>query len=90
MRRLNGTKQLKIPPGTQYGSVFRIKAQGLPDIRSRRTGDQLVQIIVETPAKLNKRQEELLREFAKTESKRVSPQAQGFIEKLKKYFGNSS
>ncbi len=87
---LNGTKQLKIPPSTQYGSVFRIKGQGLPDIRSRRTGDQLVQVIVETPEKLNKRQEELLREFARTESKRVSPKAQGFVEKLKKYFGNSS
>ena len=87
---LNGTKQLKIPPSTQYGSVFRIKGQGLPDIRSRRTGDQLVQIIVETPAKLNKRQEELLREFANTENKRVSPKAQGFVEKLKKYFGNNS
>lgn len=87
---LNGTKQLKIPPGTQYGSVFRIRGQGLPDIRTRRTGDQLVQVIVETPAKLNKRQEELLREFAKTENKRVSPKAQGFVEKLKKYFGNNS
>ena len=86
---LNGTKQLKIPPATQYGSVFRIKGQGLPDIRSRRTGDQLVQIIVETPAKLNKRREELLREFAKTENKSVSPKTQGFIEKLKKYFGNN-
>ncbi len=86
---LNGKKQLKIPPSTQYGSVFRIKGQGLPDIRSRRTGDQLVQIIVETPAKLNKRQEELLREFAKTENKRVSPKAQGFVEKLKNYFGNN-
>lgn len=86
---LNGTKQLKIPPATQYGSVFRIKGQGLPDIRSRRTGDQLVQIIVETPAKLNKRQEELLREFAGTENKRVSPKVRGFVEKLKKYFGNN-
>jgi len=86
---LNGTKQLKIPPATQYGSVFRIKGQGLPDIRSRRTGDQLVQVVIETPEKLNKRQEELLREFAKTENKRVSPKAHGFVEKLKKYFGNS-
>jgi molecular chaperone DnaJ len=84
---LNGTKQLKIPPGTQYGSVFRIKGQGLPDIRTRRTGDQLVQVTVETPTRLNAKQEELLREFAKTENARVSPHSAGFIEKLKRYFG---
>jgi len=85
---LNGTKGLKIPPGTQYGSIFRIKGQGLPDIRTHRTGDQLVQIIIETPAKLNAKQQELLREFAKTENKTVSPQSQRFFEKLKKHFGN--
>ncbi|MHC4543789.1 MAG: molecular chaperone DnaJ [Planctomycetota bacterium] len=86
---LNGTRGLKIPPGTQYGSVFRIKGQGLPDIRTHRTGDQLVQITIETPAKLNKKQQEILREFAKTENKTVSPQSKRFFEKLKKYFGNN-
>ena len=86
---LNGTKQLKIPTGTQYGSVFRIKEQGLPDIRTGRTGDQLVQITIETPAKLSPEQQELLREFAKTENKKVSPQSASFFEKMKKHFGNS-
>ena len=86
---LNGTRGLKIPPGTQYGSIFRIKGQGLPDIRTHRTGDQLVQIIIETPAKLNAKQQELLREFTKTENKTVSPQSKRFFEKLKKYFGNN-
>jgi len=86
---LNGTKQLKIPPGTQYGSTFRIRGQGLPNMRTGRTGDQLVQITIETPAKLNAKQQELLREFAKTENKRVLPQSTRFFEKLKKYFGNN-
>ncbi len=86
---LNGTKGLKIPPGTQYGSVFRIRGQGLPDVRTGRTGDELVQITIETPMKLNAEQQELLREFAKTENKRVSPRSKGFFEKLKKYFGNN-
>jgi len=85
---LDGTKQLKIPPGTQYGSLFRIRGQGLPDMRSGRMGDQLVQVTVETPARLNARQEELLREFAKTENIDVSPKSQGFFEKLKRHFGN--
>ena len=85
---LNGTRGLKIPPGTQYGSIFRIRGQGLPDIRTHRTGDQLVQITIETPTKLNTKQQELLREFAKTENKTVSPLSKGFFEKLKRYFGN--
>ncbi len=86
---LDGKKQLKIPAGTQYGSVFRIKGQGLPDVRTRRTGDELVQVVIETPARLNAKQEELLREFAKTENKTVSPKSVGFLEKLKNYFGNN-
>jgi molecular chaperone DnaJ len=84
---LDGMKELKVPAGTQHGSVFRIRGQGLPDIRSRRTGDELVQIMVEVPTKLNTKQEELLREFARTENKSVFPKAAGFVEHLKKYFG---
>lgn len=85
---LNGTQKLKIPAGTQYGNVFRIKNQGLPDIRTGRVGDQLVQVTIETPRKLNSKQQELLREFAKTENKSVSPQSANFFERLKKKFGN--
>ncbi|MFH1717102.1 MAG: molecular chaperone DnaJ [Planctomycetota bacterium] len=85
---INGTKGLKIPAGTQYGSIFRIKGEGLPDVRTHRTGDQLVQVTVETPTRLNAEQQNLLREFAKTESKRVSPKSAGFFEKLKQPFGN--
>ncbi len=86
---LNGTQKLKIPAGTQYGSIFRIKSQGLPDIRTHRTGDQLVQIIIETPTKLNSEQQRLLTEFAKTENKNVSPKSTGFFEKLKQQFGSN-
>ncbi len=86
---LNGTKQLKIPPGTQYASTFRIKSQGLPDIRTGRKGDQLVQVIIEVPTKLNAKQKELLTEFARTENKSVFPNSKSFFEKLKRNFGNS-
>jgi molecular chaperone DnaJ len=85
---LDGTKQLKIPAGTQYGSVFRIRGQGLPEVRSGRRGDQLVQITIETPAKLNQKQRDILGEFAKTENKKVSPKSKKFFENMKKYFGN--
>ncbi|MCX5632973.1 MAG: molecular chaperone DnaJ [Phycisphaerae bacterium] len=85
---LTGTRELKIPAGSQPGDVFRIKGQGLPDIRTRRSGDELVQIIIEIPNKLNSQQEELLRKFAETEDKTVMPKSKGFFEKLKQYFNN--
>jgi molecular chaperone DnaJ len=86
---LNGAKQLKVPPGTQHGDLFRIRGQGLPDLRTGRTGDQIIQVLVEMPRRLNTKQEQLLREFAATENKDVMPQSVGFFEKLKKYFGNN-
>lgn len=86
---LDGTKQFKIPAGTQYGNVFRIKGQGLPDLRSKRKGDELIQIQIEIPKNLTSRQQELLREFAESEDKTVLPESKGFFEKLKKHFGNN-
>jgi molecular chaperone DnaJ len=86
---LNGTKRLKIPAGTQFGKTFRIEGQGLPDIRTHRTGDLFVHISIETPTKLNSQQQELLRNFAETENKHVSPKTTGFFEKLKKHFGDN-
>ena len=85
---LDGTRQLKVPPGTQYGSLFRIRGQGLPDVRTGRAGDELVQVTIETPANLNGKQEELLREFAQTENKNVSPKTSSFFERLKRHLGN--
>jgi molecular chaperone DnaJ len=85
---LTGRQELKIPAGTQPGDAFRIKGQGLPDIGTRHNGDELVQIIVEIPKKLNSQQEELLRKFAETEDKTVLPKTKGFFEKLKEYFNN--
>jgi molecular chaperone DnaJ len=85
---LTSTRELKIPPGTQSGDAFRIKGQGLPDIRTKRSGDELVQVIVEIPKKLNSQQEELLRKFAETEDITVLPKSRGFFEKLKQYFNN--
>lgn len=85
---INGTQGLKIPPGTQYGNIFRIKGQGLPDIRTHRTGDELVQVTIETPKRLNAEQQDLLRQFAKKENKRVSPESTTFFEKLKNHFAD--
>ena len=84
---LDGTRQLKVPQGTQHGSIFRIKNEGLADLRSGRRGDELVQVSVEIPKRLSSNQEKLLRAFAETEDKSVMPESKGFFEKLKKHFG---
>jgi molecular chaperone DnaJ len=83
---LSGSEKLDIPAGSQHGEVFKLRGKGLPDIRAHRSGDELVQIVIEIPRKLNDRQRELLKEFAATEDGNVMPQRKGFMDKLKEVF----
>jgi molecular chaperone DnaJ len=83
---LKGPERMDIPAGTQHGEVFKLKARGLPDIRTYRNGDQVVQILIEVPRKLNEKQKQLLRDFAESEDVNVSPQRKGFMDKLKEMF----
>jgi molecular chaperone DnaJ len=85
---LEGTKQLKVPPGSQHGSILRVRDQGLPDIRGGRKGDLMVQLSVAIPKKLSDRQEELLREYAKTEEVDVNSESKSFFDKIKEHFNN--
>ncbi len=82
---LEGKETVTVSRGTQSGDLYRLAGKGLPDVHSARRGDILVQVVVEVPKKLTKRQEELLREYAETEHKGVLPQREGFLEKLAKY-----
>ncbi|MDD4859221.1 MAG: molecular chaperone DnaJ [Dehalococcoidales bacterium] len=63
---LHGSHKLKIPAGSQTGSVFRLKGQGIPHLRDNGRGDQLVELAVITPESLNGEQRRLLEELAKT------------------------
>ena len=83
---LEGQEDLEVPAGVQHGEVFKLKGRGLPDLRSYRTGDEVVQILVEIPKRLTERQRELLVEFAGTEDHKAMPQKRGFLEKLKDLF----
>jgi molecular chaperone DnaJ len=83
---LEGKETLEITRGTQSGDLYRLTRKGLPELHGRHRGDILVQVVVETPKKLTRRQETLLREFAETEKKGVLPQREGFLEKLAQYF----
>lgn len=67
---LNGNHLLTIPKGIQTGDSLKIKKAGFLSLKGYGQGDQIVRIIVKTPVSLNKRQEELLREFAEIEQKK--------------------
>jgi len=82
---LEGTESMNVTRGTQSGDLYRLAGKGLPDVHSRRRGDILVQVLVEIPKKLSRRQEELLREFAATEKTGVLPRREGFLERLAHY-----
>jgi molecular chaperone DnaJ len=83
---LKGTEQMDVPAGTQHGEVFKLKGKGLPDLRSTRNGDELVQILIEVPRKLTERQRQLLKEFAGTEDGSSMPQRKTFLDKFKDMF----
>ena len=82
---LDGREPLKVPAGTQPNTVFRMKGKGMPDPRVRGKGDLLVQVHVDVPTKLTKKQEQLLRELAEEEHANVSPHRKSFFDKLKDY-----
>jgi molecular chaperone DnaJ len=85
-----GKTKVKVPPGTQSGRRFRIAAKGMPVLRARQTGDLYVQVVVETPQNLTKKQKELLSEFEKLSSGETQPETEGFFARVKDFFGARS
>lgn len=91
LRGLDGAEvRVKIPEGAQSGRQFRLKGKGMPVLRSRNMGDLHVQVDVETPQNLTKRQRELLLEFEKESSTKTNPEASGFFSKMKDIFEKMS
>jgi molecular chaperone DnaJ len=86
---IDGSKaKVKVPSGTQSSRRFRIAGKGMPVLRSRQMGDMYVQVVVETPQNLTKKQKELLAEFEKLSSGETQPEAAGFFKMVKDFFGN--
>ncbi|PSH67167.1 molecular chaperone DnaJ [Phyllobacterium sophorae] len=84
---LDGTQtRVKIPDGTQNAKQFRLKGKGMPVLRQPAMGDLYIQIAIETPQNLNKRQRELLEEFDRISSQDNSPQSSGFFARMKEFF----
>ena len=86
---IDGTRaKLTVPAGAQTGRQFRIKGKGMSVLRSPSRGDMYIEVTVETPVNLTKRQQELLREFAEAgDGKRAtSPEAEGFFSRVREFF----
>ncbi len=69
---LKGEKILEIPKGTQHGDLFRFEGEGIPSLRNGSRGNQIIQVAVKTPTNLSKKQEALLKEFAKLEEGKLT------------------
>jgi molecular chaperone DnaJ len=77
---LDGSKTLDIPKGTQPGDVFYFHGEGVPSLRTRKRGDQIIQVVIKTPTGLSKKQEDLLREFAKLEKGKLSSKIKNMLK----------
>lgn len=83
---LEGQTSIKIPPGTQSGTTFRIRNRGTMDIRSRRKGDLHITVNVEVPTNLNREQTEKLQAFTESIGEKNSPIHENFFTKAKRFF----
>jgi molecular chaperone DnaJ len=85
-----GKTRVKVPEGTQSGCRFRLQGKGMPVLRARQTGDMYVQVAVETPQNLSKKQRDLLAEFDRLSSEETQPEASGFFGKVKEFLDGLS
>ena len=91
---LEGKVSMSLPESTQSGRVMRLRGKGLPPLQpradaaqlERQRGDIYVKIFVEVPARLTRRQRELLEEFAEASGTEASPVTKGFMDKLREFF----
>jgi molecular chaperone DnaJ len=81
--------RITIPEGTQNGKIFRVKAEGFPNVHGQGRGDLLVKVFVETPTKLSEKQKQLLTEFSQLEGPANLPKRKGFLDKIKEIFSGS-
>lgn len=81
-----GRVKVAIPAGTQTGHQFRLKGKGMSVLRSPNRGDMYVEVQLETPVKLNKRQREIIEELDRTTGKESSPESEGFFARVKEFW----
>jgi molecular chaperone DnaJ len=85
VQTLNGQQQVKIPAGTQTGTVFRLKGHGVPVLGGRGRGDLFVSVTVVTPTTLTREQRRILEQLSEVETKDLEDK--GLIDKVRNIFG---
>jgi molecular chaperone DnaJ len=85
VRTLDGEEPLKVPPGTQTGTIFRVKGKGMPNLGGRGNGDLFVAVTLVTPKTLTKEQRQLLEQLAEVEDADFSDES--FMDKVRNIFG---
>jgi molecular chaperone DnaJ len=83
---LDGKGKLRVPSGTQPGTVLRIKGKGIPHRGGAGRGDQRVEVTIEVPTQLTEAQRQLLEALARELGEDVQPQQKSFMEKLRELF----
>jgi len=83
---LHGPEALKVPEGTQSGKEFRLRGKGVPHLNSHGRGDLIVEVRVQTPAKLTKQQKDLMRQLSESLKVDNVPQSRGLFDKVKEMF----
>jgi len=86
VKTLDGEYELRVPAGTQYGKVFRLKGIGVPYLgNENRRGDHLVKVKVEVPTSLTTKQKEQLRQYANARNESFNEE--GAFDKMKRKLG---
>lgn len=83
---LEGNEVLDIPSGTQPGKVIKLKGKGIRNLNNHRKGDLYIQVNVETPKNLNKKQKEMLKEFAESRGEKLDSVENNVVKKIKNLF----
>ena len=83
---LHGPEALKVPEGTQSGKEFRLRGKGVPHLNSHGRGDLIIEVRVQTPAKMTKQQKDLMRQLSDSLKVDNVPQSRGIFDKVKEMF----
>ena len=83
---LEGKTKIKIPEGTQSGTIFRLRDKGIKQPSSERRGSEIIQVKVEVPTNLTEKQKNILKEFDDTLGSKNYKEGKSFKDKIKRFF----
>ncbi len=86
VRTIDNPVKLKIRPGTEHGQIYRLRGKGVPGIRSKGRGDQMVHIEIDIPSDTSDRQKEIIMELGRELGSEVDMKSHSFVDRLKSFF----